>query len=281
MITGAAGMLGQAVVERFASCHDVVPHRRSDCDLADLHATVRWFREARPDHVVHCAAWTDVDGCEGDPVRARRDNAWATRHVALACQLAGAALCHVSTDYVFDGRKDGPYDEEDATAPLSVYGWSKLEAEAHVVRHAPRWAIVRTSWLYGPGGRNFLRTMAHLVRSRDAVRVVDDQRGAPTATRDLAAALLAVVDRGLEGVLHWTNAGACTWYELARVIGARFSPACRIEPCTSAEYPRPAARPPNSQLAAAGALRLGLPPARPWRAAVDEYLEILAPEVGA
>jgi dTDP-4-dehydrorhamnose reductase len=275
VVTGAGGMLGRAVVDRFATGHEVLAMQRGDADLADLRAAVRWIEAARPDHVVHCAAWTDVDGCEADPERAWRDNAWATRNVAIAAQLAGATLCHLSTDYVFDGAKSEPYLEDDATGPLGVYGRTKLVSELQVRRHAPRHTIVRTSWLFGPGGRNFVRTVAGLVAERAEIRVVADQRGAPTHVADLADCLLALVDSGLEGTYHVTNTGECTWYDLARRVGARLRPGCRVVACTSAEFPRPARRPANSRLAMARYRAAGLPLPRPWEAAVDDYLAML------
>jgi dTDP-4-dehydrorhamnose reductase len=278
IVTGAAGMLGSAVVAAFGQDWDVVPHRRADSDLADLHDTAAWIAARAPQVVVHCAAYTDVDGCESQPERAWRDNAWATRNVALACQLSGAALCHISTDYVFDGAKPEPYVETDATAPLNVYGASKLAAELHVRRHAPHAWIARTSWVFGPGGRNFVRTMRGLLQERDSVRVVDDQRGAPTYTHDLAAALAGLVETAAYGTYHVTNAGACSWYELAQRIGARTQSHCRIEPCTSAEFPRPARRPRNSCLAPVAWRAAGLPGLRPWTEAVDAYLQVLATE---
>jgi dTDP-4-dehydrorhamnose reductase len=278
VVTGAGGMLGRAVVERFASRHEVVPQRRADCDLADLRATVRWIGAQRPQIIVHGAAWTDVDGCEGDPERAFRDNAWATRNVALAAQLAGAAVCYVSTDYVFDGTKPSPYVEDDAPAPANVYGASKRAGELHVLRHAPRAWVARTSWLFGPGGRNFVATMAELLRRREAVRVVDDQVGSPTSTADLAAALLELVERAPAGLYHVTNSGTCTWYELACAIGARLGTTCRIQPCRSEEFPRPARRPHNSVLEPVHWRAAGLPPLRPWGTALDEYLHQLERE---
>ena len=280
-MTGANGMLGRAVVERFAARHDVVPHRRTDSDLADLHATVRWILDQHPNHIVHCAAWTDVDGCESDPERAWRDNTWATRHVALAAQLAGASLCHVSTDYVFDGEKPEPYVEDDPPGPLGVYGETKLAAELEVLRHAPSHWIVRTSWLFGPGGRNFVRTVAGLLAEREEIRVVDDQRGAPTHVDDVAAGLVALVDTAAFGTYHLTNSGDCTWYGLAVAIGSRLGTRCRILPCTSAEYPRPARRPRNSRLAMRRWEEAGLPPPRPWQLAVDDYLDTWVREASA
>jgi dTDP-4-dehydrorhamnose reductase len=278
VVTGAGGMLGRAVLAQFAATRVVTAQRRADCDLADRDATLRWFEAQQPRLIVHCAAWADVDGCEADPERAWRDNAEAARNVALAAAATGAALVHVSTDYVFAGDKATAYVEDDAPAPLGIYGRTKHAAEEHVQRHAPRAWIVRTSWLFGPGGRNFVRTIAGLVAVRDEIRVVDDQRGCPTYTHDLAAAL-AVVSGGLEfGIYHLTNAGACSWFELATAIAARLGSGCRVVPCTTAEFPRPAPRPRNSVLDASVSRARGAPVLRHWHAALDDYLAILALE---
>lgn len=273
-------MLGRAVVDAFEDGYAVLPLARADCDLADAGAARTWFALRAPQVIVHCAAYTDVDGCESDPERAQRDNVEATANVARAAAAADALLCHLSTDYVFDGTKPGPYAESDAPAPLGIYGRTKLEAERAVVRLAPRHVIVRTSWVFGPGGRNFVRTIAGLLRQREVIRVVDDQMASPTYTRDLAAALRHIVAAGVKGTLHVTNAGTCTWYGLAAAIGNRRGTRCRIEACTTAEFPRPAPRPRNSVLANARYRSAGLPALRSWEDALDAYLGILDREDG-
>jgi dTDP-4-dehydrorhamnose reductase len=275
VVTGADGMLGGAVVEKFGRHHDVRPMRRADCDLVDPRCTRDWMLAEAPDIIVHCAAWTDVDGCEGDPERAMRENAFATRNVALAAQQCDARLCYISSDYVFDGRKEGAYVEEDEPAPLNVYGRSKRAGETHVLRYVPRSWVVRTSWLFGPGGNNFVATMVDLVRRKDAVRVVHDQVGSPTYTCDLALALRALVQSEIYGIYHLTNSGTCSWYELARAISQCLKAPCRVQPCRSEEYPRPAARPANSVLEGRYARWSGLPALRPWREALTAYVEQL------
>ena len=277
VVTGAAGMLGRAVVADLGRRHEVVPLLRDGCDLADAERTGAWMAAQAPQRVVHCAAWTDVDGCETDPERAWRDNADATRHVARATHQAGAALCAISTDYVFDGTLPRAYREDDATAPLNVYGASKRAAEMHVLEHGG--CVVRTSWLFGPGGRNFVRTMARLLRTRDVVRVVDDQVGAPTYTPDLAAALGHLVEAGAAGIFHVTNGGACSWYEFAAAIAAALGGSARLQACGSDELRRPARRPRNSVLDNGRYLRQGWPPLRPWTEALQAYLEAAPDEV--
>jgi dTDP-4-dehydrorhamnose reductase len=274
VVTGAAGMLGQAVLSEWPAEDRIVPMSRAEADLARTTA-IDWIVEAAPAVIVHCAAWTDVDGCEGDVDRAFRDNGLATRNVALAAQRLGASLVYVSTDYVFDGSKQGPYREYDAPGPLGVYGRSKRWGEEVVQALVPQHAIVRTSWLFGPGGRNFVRTMAQAMTTRDSVRVVDDQRGSPTFTLDLARALVRLVDTGLLGTVHVSNSGHCTWFGLAQHVATRLGLSCRVEPCTTAEFPRPAPRPRNSVLDAWAWMASGQEALRPWQEAVDDYLEEL------
>ncbi len=185
-----------------------------------------------------------------------------------------ASLCFISTDYVFDGLKPEPYVEDDVPSPLSVYGRTKHQGEQHVLKTLPQAWVVRTSWLFGPGGRNFVRTMAELLRTRREVQVVRDQVGSPTCTIDLARALRALLSTAPFGVFHLTNAGSCSWYELARAIEAQLKTGCRIVPCSSAAFPRPAPRPANSVLANRRAADAGLPPRRDWREALRAYIAL-------
>ncbi len=279
-ITGAGGMLGRAVVEEFRGAHEVLPLARADCDLADAESTRTVLAAFAPQHILHCAAWTDVDGCEGDPERARVENTIATRNVADAARGCGATLCAVSTDYVFDGALDRPYREDDAPRPLNVYGCTKRAGEEQVLRLGPAGLVVRTSWLFGPGGRNFVRTMGGLLRMRDEVRVVDDQIGSPTYTQDLARALGILVASDHSGILHVTNSGTCSWYAFASAIEAELDTGCRLLPCRSDEFPRPARRPRNSVLDNGRYHASGAMPLRPWREALHAYLESNRAELG-
>ncbi|HZM15926.1 MAG TPA: dTDP-4-dehydrorhamnose reductase [Candidatus Krumholzibacteria bacterium] len=280
-VTGAAGMLGSAVVEECRSAHEVLPLRRSDCDLADASSTHTHLAALAPDVVVHCAAWTDVDGCEGDPERAWRDNAVATENVVRAVTAARARLLLISTDYVFDGALQRPYREDDETAPINVYGRSKRAAEEHVLAMGAPGCIVRTSWVFGPGGRHFVRTMARLLRTQEEVRVVDDQVGSPTYTLDLAAALRRLLEARASGLFHVTNTGQCSWYEFAAAIAVALRFAGRVRSCRSDEFPRPARRPRNSVLDNGRYLRQGLPALRHWQEALQAYLAARPDEVAA
>jgi dTDP-4-dehydrorhamnose reductase len=274
LITGAGGQLGRALVAAFAG-DDVAACDRSALDVGDRDRVLQVVGAVAPDAVVHAAAWTDVDGCEGDPDRAFRVNALGTRHVVEAARLVGARVCYVSTDYVFDGRAGRPYTEWDPPNPRSVYGRSKLGGEAEV---GPGDTVVRTSWLCGREGRNFVKTVLGRARAGGELRVVDDQHGSPTFADDLAAAVRGLVVGRRPGLFHVTNQGVVSWYGLARevVAAAGLDPSV-VQPITTAELdpPRPAPRPPFSVLDNA-ALRLsGLPLLPDWRESLARLVAAL------
>jgi dTDP-4-dehydrorhamnose reductase len=258
LVTGAAGQLGRDLVLAFED-HDVVACDRSRLDVTDRDAVHQVVGSVRADALVHAAAWTAVDACEGDPDRAFQVNALGTRHIAEAARLAGTRVCYVSTDYVFDGRSPAPYTEWDRPNPLSAYGRSKLGGEHEL---DPGSTIVRTSWVCGRHGSNMVKTVLRLDRERDELAFVSDQRGCPTFTADLASMIRHLVVARLTGVFHVTNQGPTTWYDFARdVLRAAGRDPEKIRPVTTAELdpPRPAPRPANSVLDNA-ALRLqGVP----------------------
>lgn len=284
-VTGGGGMLGQALAaaagraagaEGSAGGVEVVAWSRAECDVLDADAVRRRLAAAGPGGapvvIVNCAALTDVDGCERAPERAFAVNATGAEIVARACAAAGVRLIHLSTDYVLDGTKAGAYVEEDAPRPLSVYGASKLRGEEAVRAVHAGALVVRTSWLYGPGGRkNFVETMLRLARERDRIEVVDDQRGAPTHAPDLAQVLLALAAGPVTGVLHAANAGSTTWYGFACRILARAGLRTPVVPIPSERLGRPARRPANSLLDCARLAALGIR-LRPWEEALDDYL---------
>ncbi len=279
-VTGAGGMLGHAVVAELRRAHEVLALVRADCDLADAARTHALLAGFAPQSILHCAAWTDVDGCEADPERARIENTVATGNVANAARECGARLLALSTDYVFDGALGRPYREDDPTAPLNVYGRTKRAGEESVLRLGAKGLVVRTSWLFGPGGRNFVRTMTGHLRTRGEVRGVADQIGSPTYTLDLAPALARLVGAEHSGILHVTNSGSCSWYELAAAIEAEIATGCRLVPCRSDEFPRPARRPRNSVLDNGRYHASGSVPLRAWPAALHAYLEADRGELG-
>jgi dTDP-4-dehydrorhamnose reductase len=275
LVTGAAGMLGCAVVARFGD--DAAGVDLPEGDLTDPAAVSGLFSQHAPDWVVHCAAFTDVDGAERARDRARAVNATATGHLAYACQQSGAGLTYVSTDYVFAGDTAAGYAEDDTRRPVNYYGATKAEGEAVVETLPTPWQIVRTSWLFGHGPRNFVLTILRLLRERETLDVVDDQRGSPTYAEDLATVLHCLVGRGARGRFHATNTGVCSWYEFAREI-ARASGADpgRVRPCVTAQYPTPARRPVCSVLRDSRLAALGCGGIPSWQDGLARYLRRLA-----
>jgi dTDP-4-dehydrorhamnose reductase len=274
LVTGAAGMLGHALVPVLEEQHQVIPLTRKDGDLSDEVAARAAFQTQQADLVIHLAAFTDVDGCELDPQKAKAWNEIATLNVAKASKRLGAAMLYISTDYVFDGRSKRPYREDDPPNPLNVYGRTKLRGEEHVQQTLDHSFIVRTSWLFGPHGKNFVSTILRLAREKSELRIVNDQQGSPTYTRHLAQRLAELVMTREYGIHHLTGGGSCTWYEFARKIVDRAGiERVQVTPVTSREYKRAAARPAYSVLAngRAGPSGAGLLPN--WEQGLASYLE--------
>ncbi|MGZ8648468.1 MAG: dTDP-4-dehydrorhamnose reductase [Solirubrobacteraceae bacterium] len=274
LVTGAAGMLGRDVVAAAeAAGHDVIALSRRDLDLTHPSLVRSAVQSARPDSVVNCAGWTDVDGAEDAEEQATRVNGSGAGAVAAAAASAGAHTVHVSSDYVFDGTATEPYTEDDPTGPRSAYGRSKLAGERAVAEASPQAAIVRSSWLFGVHGPNFVATMLRLAREHDEVKVVDDQVGCPTYTGHLGTALVEIAERRLTGVLHVAGGGFCSWCELARATFEQSAGDCRAVPVSTAEFPRPAQRPAWSVLAST---RSDAPTLPPWSEGLEAYLTAAA-----
>lgn len=266
-------MLGQDLMAYLAARYQVLPLTRNDADITDASVIARAIDSRKPSIVVHAAAFTAVDECERQPERAFRVNAEGTLNVARACRNARLPLLYVSTDYVFDGEKTEPYLENDVPNPINVYGRSKLQGEKHVSELVTRFWIVRTSWLFGPLRKNFVRTILEKVQRGESLRVVDDQVGAPTYTTDLAAALGQILEKGSPGIYHGTNQGYCSWFEFAQeIIRQAGLNQVRIAPIRSSESDRPARRPRNSRLANKRLEAEGLPLLPLWQDALRRYI---------
>lgn len=283
LVTGARGQLGTELVRTiWAAGAVVVGPGLDELDVSDRDHVMQCFGSVRPSVVLHAAAWADVDGCERDRDRAMRVNALGTRHVAEAARAIGAHLCYVSTDYVFsgvapDGGTPEPYDEWEATDPRCVYGRSKLAGERVL---GPDATVVRTSWLCGAGGANFVKTVIDRAERGEKLTVVDDQHGSPTFAADLAPMIWRLASARLPGVFHVTNQGSTTWFGLARetLVAASLDPDL-VSPITTQELrpPRPARRPPYSVLDNA-ALRLsGLPALAHYSESLQRLVKELRP----
>jgi dTDP-4-dehydrorhamnose reductase len=277
LVAGAGGMLGADVLRAGERAgHEPVGVARAELDITDGGAIERAFARVHPDAVVNCAAWTDVDGAEAHRGEAHAVNADGAGVLARAAAGAGVPLVHVSTDYVFDGQAPlgpsgapRPYAESDPTGPRSVYGATKLAGELQVLAASPRHAVVRSSWLFGVEGHNFVATMLRLAGEREAVQVVTDQVGCPTWTGHLAPALLGLLERGVTGLLHLAGAGQVSWNGFAREIFRQAEVDCRVEPATTAQMARPAPRPAWSALESERQDVLPLPP---WQDGLAGYL---------
>ena len=244
---GASGLLGQDLVQELKT-EQLAALSSKDADLRDRARVREVIRDSRPDWVVLSAANTDVDGCEANRDLAFAVNCDGAVNVAEAAREAGSRLMFLSTDYVFDGSKRSPYETTDARKPTTVYGESKACAEERLLEILPEVCIVRTSWLFGHGGKCFPATILKLASTRPEISVVNDQRGSPTFTRDLALALVQLCRASARGIVHVTNAGNCTWYEFASEIVRESGLPTTVKPVTTAEFPRPARRPAYSVL---------------------------------
>jgi dTDP-4-dehydrorhamnose reductase len=273
VVTGADGMLGTEVVGALSDSYDVLGVDLGGIDITDGEAVRSLVGETAPAFVINCAGYTDVDGAESSQEAAFAVNAEGAGHVARACAATGSYLVHLSTDYVFDGTKAGAYTEADEPSPINVYGESKLAGELEVGRSGARSLVVRTAWLYGHAGRNFVEFVLERAAEGGPLRIVDDQRGAPTSARDLALILKELAARRPEGVINATNDGSCSWYELTReVLAAAGRAGVAVEAIASTDLDRPAARPANSVLSLDRLVSvLGWRP-RTWSEAVREYV---------
>jgi dTDP-4-dehydrorhamnose reductase len=274
LILGHRGMLGSDLMLRLTAAHDVTGKDVGDFDIAVEDDCGRLIAECSPDVVINAAAYTDVDGCEMDRDRCFAVNAVGVKNIALACRGRGIRIVHFSTDYIFDGRKETPYVEEDQTAPLNVYGASKLEGERFLQALSDRWLLIRTAWLYGRNGRNFVKTILEKASAVKTLDIVDDQIGAPTYSWDLAAAVQLLIEGGHDGLFHLTNRGRCSWYEFAcKILQYAGVNDVAFRPIGSAGLARPAVRPAWSVLSSRKFSEATGKTMRFWQIALQDYLE--------
>lgn len=276
LVTGANGQLGADVVRLFSQKgYEVFGLERSQLDITNDMMCNHVIVDIQPNVIIHCAAYTAVDNAETDQDNAYSVNAIGTRNIAVAAERVGAKVCYISTDYVFDGTSTIPYVEYDNTNPLTVYGKSKRAGEQLVQSLCSRWFIVRTSWVYGIDGNNFVKTMLKLGKERDSLQVVNDQWGSPTYTCDLAAFLEKLVATEKYGVYHASNTGTCSWYEFAKAIFEVAQMPVKVEPCTTEQFPRPAPRPRYSVMEPLAIRVNSFSPIRHWREALSEFIHQL------
>jgi len=269
LVIGANGMLGRDLMDTLEG--DVRGVDIDDIDITQADSVRRVLLTLKPRVIINAAAYTDVDGCESNRERAIEVNGEGVAWLAMTAGEIGAKLVQISTDYVFDGSKEAPYDEEDLPHPLSMYGQSKFAGELNA-KIAPEWLIVRTQWLYGLHGKNFVETMLRMGSERNELAVVTDQIGCPTWSMDVCGAVKALLKAGCSGIYHAVNAGSCSWNEFAKAIFEEAGMEVTVNPMTSDQLNRPAPRPAHSVLDTSKLIRdAGFQP-RPWREALREYL---------
>ncbi len=273
LVMGHKGMLGTDLMAVLSAGHEVAGVDIGDFDITSAKDCARVVEEHEPEVVVNAAAYTDVDGCETKRETCFAVNAAGVRNVAIACRGRNAAVVHYSTDYVFDGTKNEPYVEDDPCCPISAYGESKRQGEECLIAEAPGYILIRTAWLYGANGKNFVKAILAKAKADGMLRVVSDQRGSPTYSADLAQATKLLVEQGRRGIFHVTNRGVCSWYQFAQKI-LEFSQMTdvRVEAITSDMLDRKAKRPAYSVLSNRKFMEVTGKAMRPWQVALSEYL---------
>lgn len=276
LVTGVTGQLGYDVVKelRRRNIQDVIETNRENMDLTKEEIVKNFIKENKPDIVIHCAAYTNVELAEEDSKHCFLVNELGTKWLAEACKEVQAKLIYISSDYVFDGTKSGIYESNDITCPINVYGKSKMLGETQAQIN-PKTFIVRTSWVFGIHGKNFVKTMLRLAETRKKITVVNDQMGSPTYTVDLAKILIDISSSEKYGIYHVTNDGFCTWYEFAKKIFELKHSKIIVEPILSEDFPQKAMRPKNSCLSKAMLIQNDFEIPRNWEDALRDYLQEL------
>lgn len=280
LVTGAKGQLGTDVMEQLnANNIEAVGIDREELDIVDKKACEEFFEKAnaekRIDAVIHCAAYTAVDKAEDEQELSYNINALGTENIALACKKFDMKLMYISTDYVFNGQGERPWEPDDEREPLNVYGKTKYEGELFVEKLSDKYFIVRIAWVFGIAGHNFIKTMLKLAKERDSLTVVDDQIGSPTYTADLSKLLVAMIQTDKYGRYHATNEGYCSWYEFAKEIFKVAGVEIDVKPVASSAYPAKAKRPANSRMEKSKLDEMGFKRLPSWQDATRRYIEEL------
>ncbi len=276
LVTGVKGQLGYDVVNELEKRgHTAIGVDVEEMDITDAAAVEREMKADDLDAVIHCAAYTAVDAAEDNRELCIRVNAEGTRNIARAARELNLKMVYISTDYVFDGEGERPWEPDDARNPLNVYGESKYQGELAVEEYLERYFIVRIAWVFGVNGKNFIKTMLNLAKNHDELNVVDDQTGSPTYTYDLAVLLADMVETEKYGRYHATNEGLCTWYEFAKEIFSQAGVDVKVNPVTSEEFPAKAKRPHNSRMDKSKLTDNGFALLPPWQDALKRYLEAI------
>lgn len=274
LITGGKGQLGSEVAHQLSSAeYDFDAFDIDELDITNLKAVRKSVKDGKYTHIINCAAYTDVNNCESDGKAAYALNAIGARNLAIAAEECGAEIAHVSTDYVFSGQnQESPYTVYDIPSPVSAYGKTKLAGEGYIRDFSSKYYIVRTAWLYGRNGENFVSKIIKLASQRDEIKVVNDQVGSPTNAEDLAKSLIKLISTGEYGIYHCTGKGKCSWYDFAKRIVKLSGENCEVKPCTTDEFPTPARRPAYSVLDNSALAEIGIDVARDWEEALSDFI---------
>ena len=276
LVTGVKGQLGYDVVNELKKRgHTPIGVDVEEMDITDASAVEKEIKKEPLDAVIHCAAYTAVDAAEDNRELCMQVNAEGTRNIARVCRELDLKMVYISTDYVFDGEGERPWEPDDPREPLNVYGESKYQGELAVEEYLEKYFTVRIAWVFGVNGKNFIKTMLRLAESQKEINVVNDQIGSPTYTYDLAVLLVDMVETEKYGRYHATNEGLCTWYEFAKEIFRQAGVDIRVNPVSSDEFPAKAKRPHNSRMDKRKLVRNGFRPLPPWQDALKRYLEII------
>ena len=274
LITGANGQLGKDLTEFLKSKNfSIYPFSSKELDVTNLDLTIKIIKEIKPNILINCAAYTAVDDCEKNIQRAFLVNGIGAKNVAIASQIVNAKLFHISTDYVFDGKKTSPYTEYDLPNPISFYGKSKYFGEIFLKEHCLKFFILRVSGVYGKYGKNFVKTIINLAREKDEIRVVNDQHVTPTSTIEICKLIYELIPTEHYGLYHATCEGECTWFEFAKFIFNELNIKTKLIPCTTDEFPRPAKRPKNSVLENFNLKLIGYNTFSHWTNAIKNFLK--------